>query len=112
MRYKIPILFTLVLAFALFTNISEAAKRFDTDVGGKTYAKAKSGDHQPIPTFQMFTAAYEAAPALVRNKFVTDIYLEPKKNRDWMIWNDRIDHNFPFQLPCKAGPPIIYSRRE
>lgn len=111
MKFRIPILFSLVLALLFVCNFADAAKRFDTDVGDKAFVKITKFDNDTYnPTFS--PAAFDPAPALVRHKFLPDIYREPKQAHNLKIWNARIDHNYPFQIPSKAGPPIVYSRRE
>lgn len=106
MRFKIPFLFSLVLACLFLCNLADAAAHFDTDVGDKVFVKSSLTDndnYQPISF-----AAYEPAPALIRLRFAPDIYKEPKTDRNLMIWQARINHNYPFQLPSKAGPPSIF----
>lgn len=110
MKFRIPILFSLVLALLFFCNYADAAKRFDTDVGDKAFVKITKFDNDTYNPFS--PAAFEPAPALVRNKFLPVVYKEPKIDHNLIIWNARIDHNYPFQIPSKAGPPIVYSRRE
>jgi hypothetical protein len=91
---------TLVLTMLLFSNLAEAAKRFDNDVGfSKSLVKITKHDNQ-----QTHFAAFEPAPALVRQNFVKDSYKEPRSRKHLMIWNDRIDHNYPFQPPGRAAP--------
>lgn len=107
MRYKFTFtMFVTVLASLFICNFANAAVRFDPDVGiGKSIVKA-GGSFDKDHTYQLSTAAYEPAPAFARHEYVGIIYKQPKSNNHLMIWNARINHNFPFQIPGRASPSL------
>lgn len=114
MRFKIPTMFSLVFGLVLISLLfANAAPQYGPDIGkAATFSKAKVFGDDNVAKFQLSVMAHEPAPALARLKFAPDSYLAPKNHRKPMIWNCRINHNYPFQIPGKAGPPLAYSRRE
>lgn len=103
MRFKIPILFTMVLALLFVCNYANAAERFEPDVGGeKSFVKTLLSDNGN--PHQLFSpAAFEPSPAFIRPEFVKDLHKQPK-TEEGFIWNARICYNYPFQLPGRYSP--------
>ncbi len=107
MRFnKFISLFSVFLVTALFYSFAAAADRYDSDVGQDqtmTTDNFKGGDFH---VFKMQPTAFEPAPALVRHNYLADTYCAPKSKAHASIWNARINSNYQYQLPGKAGPPF------
>lgn len=103
---KIFFSLALVLTVMFIYQHVDAAKRFDSDVGwNQSIVKTTPGGLD----YQQYTspAAFEQ-PVMIRHEYVKDSYQAPKSKCNLKIWNARINHNYPFQIPGKAGPPSIY----
>lgn len=106
MRFKLPKLLAAVLGMMFFAFYAQAAIPQDRDVGpDKIFAKAKASDSDQA--YQFSVVAHESAPAWIRNKFVDNPLPRQNERQRPAIWNCRINHNYPFQIPGKAGPPLI-----
>lgn len=106
MRYKVSTLFAAIIGLLFICVYAHAAVSFDPDVGNSTViVKAKASDDDQ--GFQCSVMAFEPAPAWIRHKFVSDTYKQSKAKKVMSFWNCRINHNYPFQIPGKAGPPLI-----
>ena len=90
---------TVVLISLFICNFADAAVRFDPDVGGKTYVTKITNFHSDNPV-QIHLVAIHAVPfAFIRHEYVSIEYCEPKSESNLLIYNDRIDFNYCYQLP-------------